>query len=418
MGLSEARRAGYPVTEGAITGAANYLRGNAPLVGRDPLTLEDWLFNREAFILYALAYAGAPDAARTAKLYEARARLNDEGRALLGLALHRAPGGATDPRVDTLINDLFASASTSATGTFWSSEDPFNWTTKTRSTSLVLRLLVARQPQSELIPNIVRYLVSARTADTWESTQETAWAVMALTDWMVVSGELQADYPFSVALNGNPVLEGNAASNPVTTVYPSVIDVADLTADLTNQLAITRGEGTGNLYYTARLRLNLPVANVQAVSNGVSVERRYVLANGETLESVDSARVGEVVQVRLTVVAPEDLHYVVIQDPIPAGTEAIDPNLSTNAQIGTAPSLESYDLRAQGWGWWWFSNIEYRDQQVNLYSTYLPAGTYEYVYSVRASVAGVYNVIPPTAQEFYFPDVYGRGAGSVFTVTP
>jgi len=197
-----------------------------------------------------------------------------------------------------------------------------------------------------------------------------------------------------------------------------VIDVASLTADVTNQLAITRGEGSGNLYYTARLRLNLPVANVQAVSNGVSVERRYVLANGETLESVDSARVGEVVQVRLTVVAPEDLHYVVIQDPIPAGTEAIDPNLSTNAQIGTAPSLESYDLRAQGWGWWWFSNIEYRDQQVNLYSTYLPAGTYEYVYSVRASVAGVYNVIPPTAQEFYFPDVYGRGAGSVFTVNP
>jgi hypothetical protein len=32
--------------------------------------------------------------------------------------------------------------------------------------------------------------------------------------------------------------------------------------------------------------------------------------------------------------------------------------------------------------------------------------------------AGVFQVIPPTAQEFYFPEVYGRGDGSIFTVKP
>jgi uncharacterized protein YfaS (alpha-2-macroglobulin family) len=49
-------------------------------------------------------------------------------------------------------------------------------------------------------------------------------------------------------------------------------------------------------------------------------------------------------------------------------------------------------------------------------SEYLPAGTYEYVYHARATVPGVYRVMPPTAQEQYFPEVYGRGAGSLFTV--
>ena len=48
----------------------------------------------------------------------------------------------------------------------------------------------------------------------------------------------------------------------------------------------------------------------------------------------------------------------------------------------------------------------------------LPAGTYVYTYLARASTAGTFKVIPPTAAEFYFPDVGGRGAGSVFTVTP
>jgi uncharacterized protein YfaS (alpha-2-macroglobulin family) len=37
---------------------------------------------------------------------------------------------------------------------------------------------------------------------------------------------------------------------------------------------------------------------------------------------------------------------------------------------------------------------------------------------VRAGTAGEFNVIPTTAQEFYFPDVYGRSAGTTFTVTP
>lgn len=42
----------------------------------------------------------------------------------------------------------------------------------------------------------------AREGDHWATTQETAWSVMALTDWMVATGELQANYEYSVALNG------------------------------------------------------------------------------------------------------------------------------------------------------------------------------------------------------------------------
>ena len=71
-----------------------------------------------------------------------------------------------------------------------------------------------------------------------------------------------------------------------------------------------------------------------------------------------------------------------------------------------------------GWGWWWFSNIEFRDEKVVLYSTYLPAGTYEYVYSIRAGLPGTYNVIPASGSQFYMPEVFGRSAGSTFTILP
>ncbi|NLF78178.1 MAG: hypothetical protein GX573_20995, partial [Chloroflexi bacterium] len=64
-----------------------------------------------------------------------------------------------------------------------------------------------------------------------------------------------------------------------------------------------------------------------------------------------------------------------------------------------------------------FSNIEMRDEKVVLYATYLPRGTYQFNYVIYPGLAGEYNVIPTTGQEFYFPEVYGRSDGTLFTIT-
>jgi uncharacterized repeat protein (TIGR01451 family) len=121
----------------------------------------------------------------------------------------------------------------------------------------------------------------------------------------------------------------------------------------------------------------------------------------------------------LTIIAPNNLHYVVIEDPIPAGTDAVDPNLRTTSVVGTQPEeLNLSNPLSRGWGWWYFSNTEFRDEKVVIYATYLPRGTYEYSYIIRTGLPGAYNVIPTTGQEFYFPEVYGRSDGMLFTITP
>ena len=58
-----------------------------------------------------------------------------------------------------------------------------------------------------------------------------------------------------------------------------------------------------------------------------------------------------------------------------------------------------------------------RNDKVAVFATYLQAGTYEYTFNVRASVAGEYKVLPVYGEQMYFPDVWGRSAGSTFTVT-
>jgi uncharacterized protein YfaS (alpha-2-macroglobulin family) len=310
------------------------------------------------------------------------------------------------------------SAVLSATGAHFEEKDNdwWNWNTNTRTTAVILDALIKLTPQSDLIPNVVRWLMVARNGDAWETTQETAWAIMSLTDWMVLTGELQPDYSFSASINGEKLTEGTATKDNVRDSIKLKVEVADMLTDQANNLVIGRTDGNGVLYYTAHLRAFLPVPEVEPLNRGIILERHYTMPG--TDKPVTEAKVGDLVQVHLTIIAPNDLLYAVIEDPIPAGTEGVNPGLNTEQQIGTQPGLVDNDPLSHGWGWWYFSNIDFRDQKVVLYASYLPAGTYEYVYNIRSGLPGTYNVIPPTGYEFYFPEVYGRGAGSTFTVLP
>ncbi len=415
IGLSEARAQGYPVPDSVIGAAQDYLRNNFTAPSANQPT---WMANRQAFMLYALARSGAPDVQRSAAQFEFRDNLGIYGRALLAETFYYIDPTDT-ARSDVLLSDISNAAITSAAGIHWEEDfrDFRNWNTDTRTTALVLSALIKLRPNSDLIPNVVRYLMVQRTADAWETTQETAWSVMALTDWMLVSRELTPDYSYNVTFNDDTILEGDATPETVRDRAMLQIDVSEMLQDEANNLVFTRtGSNEGVMYYTSYVEVYLPVPEIEPVDNGIIVERRYV--REDTEEVITEARVGEVVEVRLTIVVPNSLHYVVITDPLPAGAEGIDPNLQTSEQIGTRPGLDNDNPLRYGWGWWYFGEIEFRDEAVNLYADYLPAGTYEYVYTIRPSVEGVYNVIPPTAQEFYFPDVYGRGAGSTFTVLP
>jgi len=276
---------------------------------------------------------------------------------------------------------------------------------------------------------VVRWLMVARKAEAWETTQETAWALIGLTDWMVVSGELKANYQYNVSLNGNPLTSGEANASNLRDPVTLKVAVADLLKDQANRLVINRGAGDGRLYYTAHLNVYLPVEDVRAASRGVTVARAYTIktdkcggrVNGVAQPAcppVTEAQAGQDIQVKVTLIAPNDLYYVVLEDPIPAGTEAVDTSLLTTSAVGQPPSLDSADPLYYGWGWWWFSNTDLRDEKVVLFATYLPKGTYEYTYTLHASRPGVYKVIPTNAHEFYFPEVFGRGDGVVFTIKP
>jgi uncharacterized protein YfaS (alpha-2-macroglobulin family) len=411
-GMAAARNAGIAVDDNRFSQGIAYLQNNLQSV--DTLSSQPDL-HRQAYLLYVLARAGQPDVSRTVQLYDARSSLQHWARALVAQTLWAID--PTDPRLEEIKADLVSSAILSASGAHWEegSDDRLNWNTDTRSTAIILDTFALLWPDNDLGPNIARWLMIARRGNSWSTSQETVWALIGLTDWMVATKELDANYDWEFQLNGRQITNGHAGPETIKTSTLVTALYNDLLPDTTNRFMFGRGQGTGRMYYSAFLTAYLPVEQVKPLSRGFIISRQYLDSAGK---AVTEGKVGDILTVRLSIIVPNDLHFAVIEDPFPAGAEAINPNLETESVIGERPVLRPDDPLERGWGWWWFSDTELRDEKAVLLAQSLPSGTYEWVYQIRLGQAGRYRVIPPTGREFYMPDVYGRGEGLIFTILP
>lgn len=418
-GLLQARDAGFDVPNAMISRGLDYLqRVQSSISARD----SEWYLSWQAWLQYVLAEGGRDDAARTKALFAQRASLSNYGRALLILAMGRRD--PQDARIQTLFADLNSKAILSATGAHWEEEGVDWWAmnTDTRTTALVLAALARFDAKNALAPNVVRWLMQARTAGSgyWRSTHETAWSLIALTDWMRSTGELAANYEYSLRLGDEQLATGVMSATNLMSATVVTVPGTQLVGDGAARVTLLKRAGEGKLYYTAHLKAMLPVPSVRAVDRGIVVQRRYVRADcvaGVRCPSVRVAKVGDVLRVEITIIAPNELHYVQLEDPLPAGAEAIDAVLATSSQLDQGVALGRSDAgRPWWWYWGWWSRSELRDDRVALFADWLGPGAYTYSYTMRVTSAGEFNVRPTYAALQYFPEVFGRGEGMLLKI--
>ncbi|MFQ5878822.1 MAG: Ig-like domain-containing protein [Dehalococcoidia bacterium] len=422
LGLAQARQEGFAVDADVIARAADFLRNWLGL-GRDVERPLDP--NTRAFILYVLAAADQGDLGLTNALAQERQSLGNYGKAFLALALLALTDDPDNLHLQALLSDLTTAALLTSTGSHWQDDpgDRSTLNTSTRSTAIVLLALARAASDHPLVESTVRWLMVARRQGHWATTQETAWSLLALTEYMAATGELKGDYSYQVRLNDQQRLEKKVDASTLTQSERLVLQVQELLLDEENQLAIARapGDAPGRLYYTLHLRYFPPGEEVEAASHGVGVGREYLPAGGGA--SVTGASLGDLVQVRLTVVAPTDLHYAVVEDFLPAGLEPVDTTLKTTShEMQRLLAQAQQALQPQGPRRWFYFNpfehVEMRDNRVVLFATFLPKGVHQYVYLARATTAGQFRVMPARAYESFFPEVWGRTDGAIFAVNP
>lgn len=419
IGLVKAQEAGFLVNEMTLRRGLDYLHGRI----QNPSRLrERFDVNRQAFFLYVLAEAGRNNQAQLDALVgEHRHLLDAYAKALLALAYERH--GANGNNRQALLADLNDSVVLSATGAHWqdATRDWRNLSSDIRATAMAVSALARIDTNNPLAAPAVHWLMVARTAGGWASAHETAWSILALTDWLVASGELDADYSYQLTVNGSRLADGRFNRDNVTGPARLTIPVSELQAREPNFLDFQRGEGDGRLYYNAHLDGYVDAAAVSAVNRGFIIQRAYYDAdcNPEIGDcpAIDHVRVGQQVRVELTIIVPYDRLYVIVEDHLPAGAEAIDPGLETTVSDGGGRVTRTdVDYHLGYWGWWAFNRIEYRDDRVVFSSNFLPAGTYQYSYTLQTNLPGAFQVIPTDAREEFFPEVFGRSDGMLFTI--
>ncbi|MFQ5854622.1 MAG: Ig-like domain-containing protein, partial [Anaerolineae bacterium] len=289
FGLTVADQAGFAVSLDVMDRAAGYL---TDYLDKPVDVAKGWDLNQRAFIAYVLSERrpepaegrGVFPASRVVTLYDRRDPMSLYGKAFLALALQNVSGDQST-RLSGLVADFTGAAKLSATGTHWEEKEVDYWTmnTDTRTTAIVLMTLARLDPENPVLPNAVRWLMVARREGHWETTQETVWSVLALTDFMKSTGELQGEYKYNVELNGKPLKDGQVDSSNVDQPVKLVTPIQDLLLDVANELIIDR-DGLGRLYYTANLRYFLPAAELQPLDRGIIIGRQYFKVDPKTLK--------------------------------------------------------------------------------------------------------------------------------------
>ncbi|MGH2473170.1 MAG: alpha-2-macroglobulin family protein, partial [Candidatus Limnocylindria bacterium] len=433
IALGKAQRDGISFDSGVVSRSTRYVVG---YVNRSTDIARPADVNQKAFLLYALAAAGGRDAASVparALFEQQRAQLGNWGRAYLLLAL--SDGGATgdDAQVRALFNDLAGATISSANGNHW--EDAVDkrgtFLSSTATTGLATLAIARIRPDHALVPQTVRWLVVARGANGWHSSIDRAMGVLALSSYAVSTGELAGDYSYAVELDAKDILTGFVKPSTAPTTATKSVPLATLKPGTTSILAFTRDyQKPGRLYYTLNLRYVTPAKGIDALNRGFAVSHQYTLLDAPT-KPITTAKIGETVRVTVTVVVQSDHNYVVVEDPLPAGLEAVDARLKNvdpalknqldNELALAAQKQFGSDPYYAPWYRWYYSpwhQVDLRDDRAVLSATRLSKGVYEYVYYARATTPGDFFVAPAHAGETYFPEVFGRSDSSRFVVTP
>ncbi|HLE62507.1 MAG TPA: hypothetical protein VI750_05170, partial [Pyrinomonadaceae bacterium] len=393
-------------------------------------------------------------------LWNSREKLNSYTRALLALSAHHL--GLAD-KAQTLVRNLengvkidrapdtsiirrgTQSSTDSVMGTAHWGEDGvyYRWSEGgLEATSFALRALVAIDPHNKLIEPVTNWLIKNRRGAQWSNTRDTAIAILALNDYLRVSGETRADVGYEVSVNGTLIINKRVtAADTLSAPSQFAIDRKYI-RDGANEIRIRRTSGSGPLYFGSQASFFSLEEPIKPAGNEIFVRREYYKLVGRptllkgyvydrvALKDGEVVASGERVEVVITVEAKNNYEYLLFEDLKPAGLEAVQirsgealsarelrsaaveqkfsvtnsqiekliQNRARNHALGTEEST-AYTGRAT------FVYQELRDRKVALFVSRMPQGVWEISYSLRAAAPGTFHALPVLGHAMYVPEI-------------
>ncbi len=362
--LVEARRAGFSVDDAMHDGALDYLAGSLPSVSNTDL-------KRAAYTLYVLARAGRPDEAMMDYVREKKLdEMSSESKALLAASF--AMTGTPSAIGDLLSRVRDAAKVERSTGR--------NLDSTLRNRALILLALLEARPGDPLIEELVERITRDLSGSTWWSTQESAFALLAVGQFIRTQRE-KPPYSGKVFVGASEI--GSFGPEPVTFTGIEGTDPVRVVMD--------PGYEKGSAFFSVSARGIPTDESFFVASAGLEIEREFLDRNGE-IADLESVEQGEllVARTRIRSVAGP-VENVVIQQLLPTGLDVENPRLATTESL---PWVEGSSLSVD--------YLDLRDDRVLMFVSLGKANQWETGYALlRAVTPGTFHLPPPQAEAMY-----------------
>ncbi|MBI3203583.1 MAG: Ig-like domain-containing protein [Myxococcales bacterium] len=430
--LHQAKTRGAAVPSRAIDQAKTYVRRYLEQAREDEL----WLASA-AFVVDVLAEVGSPDTGYMSRLYESRKKMPLFGQALLlhALAVSKQKREMIDKLAGEVEGQLHLDANMAFANENLGDDYAVVMDSTARTSALVLRGLVTARPGHPLASKLARGLVSVRKGGTWRTTQETAFALLSLDLYRRSEEKVVPDYLAKIWLSGTELASAEMRGRSLAAVQHH-LPTSKLGQGGT---LVFEKQGSGTLFYEARLKYAKTTLPAQPLDRGFFVQKTLRKVTPDTLADALASvpdlsqkllAGGDLVMADVVIVTPSPRHFVVVDDPLPAGLEAVDANLSNTAAWLRVPHAggedeadcrdcddEQDDRVAHGTAFLdsWYRR-ELRDDRVLFFVDHMAAGMYHYRYLARATTLGKFVVPPTKAEEMYTPETFGRTGATLVEV--
>jgi alpha-2-macroglobulin len=368
-----------------------------------------------AYALYVRNRLGDHDTARARRLIT-EAGLNGLSLETVGWLLSVLSGDANSTNEVAAIrrhlnNRATEEAATAHFVTSYKDSDYLLLHSDRRADAIILEALINDQPANDLIPKLVRGLLGHRVAGRWENTQENSFVLLALDKYFAVYEKTTPNFTARAWL-GSAYAGDHEFKGRTTERFNVTVPMRYLAETVAPQNVVLAKDGAGRLYYRIGMQYAPASLKLAPSEHGFTVERAY-----EAIDKADDVRrdsegawhikAGARVRVRLTMVAPSRRYHVALVDPIPAGLEALNPELAVTGSIPQDPKETT-----SRWWWWrvWYEHQNMRDERVEAFASLLWEGVYTYTYVARATTPGAFVAPPSKAEEMYHPETFGRSS--------
>ena len=398
-----AKRAGFTVPEKILTQAADWLEKAfaTGTVHAFVYTIPEMQTAR-AHSIYALALYGRDVSAVFNNLYAQRAGLPLPAVAYL-LKTALVTKRSEEVRQE-LAQQLLNHISYTPTTVYFTSPDmPWLHSSDVLTTALSLEALLQAKVSFVQAPQAVKWLLMQRNAQGhWNNTAENAAVLSALHTYEQTVESQVPDFTAQISLGQTPVLmaqfqgrslEEKTAQVPFSTVY----------AEGNESRVKLAKTGTGILYYTFT-QTYVPEKYTTPINAGFEISRRITAQDGTEVQTLQA---GQRYYVTLTVSTASARHFVVLEDFIPAGVEAVNTSLATSAMVGSESPLAADSP---------FGRMARYEGRVAAFANYVPAGTHTFTYMITAITDGTFAYPSAWVSLMYEPALFGRNATSQIVI--